>query len=79
MHSGRFISDPVQSEGLFESEYGRKQSAKGHPSMTSAHSEGIMVGLLLGFWVSSMIAVATVGASDGTGEGSGVGLQSILS
>ena len=47
--------------------------------MTSAHSDGIILGILLGFWVASMIAVCTVGSADGTGDGSGVGLQSILS
>ena len=47
--------------------------------MTSAHSEGIELGVLLGFWVDSIIAAATVGCSEGTGDGSGVGLQSIFS
>jgi hypothetical protein len=47
--SGRLTSDPVQSAGLLESEYGRKHSSNGQRSMTSAHSDGIMLGLLLGF------------------------------
>ena len=47
--------------------------------MISAHSEGIILGLLLGFCVSNVITAGTVGSIEGTGDGSGVGLQSILS
>ena len=46
--------------------------------MTSAHSDGIILGLLLGLIVSIKNA-GIVGSADGTGDGSGVGLQSILS
>ena len=73
---GRLTADPVQSPGLLESEYGRKHSSNGHRSMTSAHSDGIILGLLLGFCVSSIMTVAAVGSGDGTGDGNGVGLQS---
>jgi hypothetical protein len=47
--SGLRTCDPVQSPGLCESVYVRKHASNGHPSMISAHSEGIILGLLLGF------------------------------
>mmetsp|Transcript_31339 Transcript_31339/g.75468 ORF Transcript_31339/g.75468 Transcript_31339/m.75468 type:complete len:298 (+) Transcript_31339:1328-2221(+) len=77
--SGLLTSDPLQSPGRLESEYGRKHASNGHRSRTSSHSEGIILGVLLGFWVSFKMTAATVGSADGTGDGSGVGLQSILS
>ena len=47
--------------------------------MTSAHSDGIILGLLLGFSVNIIWIAVELGSADGTGDGSGVGLQSILS
>jgi len=79
LQSGLPICDPVQSPGRSGSLYGRKQSAKGQPSRISEHSEGIMLGLLLGFDVSIRMTASTVGSVDGTGDGNGVGLQSIRS
>ena len=79
LQSGRLTKDPVQSPGLFESEYGRKHSSNGQPSITSEHSEGIVLGVLLGFWVANIMAAGIVGSADGTGDGSGVGLQSTRS
>ena len=43
--------------------------------MTSAQSDGIILGLLLGLMVSIIITVSSVGSSDGEGDGSGVGLH----
>ena len=79
LQSGLLIFDPVQSAGLCLCPNGRKQDSKGHLSMTSEHSEGIILGLSLGFCVSIIITAAFVGCGEGTGDGSGVGLQSILS
>ena len=83
LQSGRLTKDPVQSPGLFESEYGRKHSSKGQPSITSAHPEGIVLGVLLGFSVKIIWMAGVVGSPDGTeegrGDGSGVGLQSTRS
>jgi len=47
--SGRRTCDPVQSPGLSSLVYGRKHVSNGHRSMTSAHSDGIILGVLLGF------------------------------
>jgi hypothetical protein len=89
LQSGLITWELVQSAGRSGSSYGRKHVAWGHSSMTSEHSDGIILGVWLGLNVGeevTMIACALgngVGARDGVGEGSGdgngVGLQSILS